>query len=255
VKVLRVITVDDEPLARERVSALVCGMPGLDLIGEGANGLEALDLITRLEPDLVFLDIEMPELSGFGVITALPAHHIPGVVFVTAFERYALRAFEVGAIDYLAKPVSKARFEAAVTRSRERLAHGSQGRQRALATGAARLERERGVRTRFVVTSPDKTHHFVPVEQVDWIDVADNYLQLHVGDRTYLCRGTMNEVADELDPRQFVRVHRSVLVATDRIATIRTRDSGGYVMTLSTGAVLNSSRRYAADVRALLEGR
>src|SRR6187401_953168 len=130
--VIRVVAVDDEPLARERVSTLVCDSEGLELVGEGSNGLEALDLITRLEPDLVFIDVEMPELSGFGVIAALDGGRVPGVVFVTAYEHYALRAFDVGAIDYLHKPVTRERFAAAVARSRTRLGVATAADRRAL---------------------------------------------------------------------------------------------------------------------------
>ncbi|HEY9230331.1 MAG TPA: response regulator, partial [Gemmatimonadaceae bacterium] len=113
---LRVVTVDDEPLARERVSTLVRETEGLELVGEGANGLDALDLITALEPDVVFIDIEMPELDGFGVVAALDVGHVPAIVFITAYERYAMHAFEVGALDYLHKPVTRTRFAAAVAR-------------------------------------------------------------------------------------------------------------------------------------------
>ena len=249
---LRVIAVDDEPLALERVSELVRGNAGLELVGEGRNGLEALDLISTLKPDLVFIDVEMPELSGFGVVAAIDGPRVPGVVFVTAFERYALKAFDVGAIDYLQKPVTKQRFEAAVARSRERLSRTTDTAQRAVAASAARLDRERGVRTRFVVRQ-GSTHRFVPVQDIDWIDAADNYLQLHVGERTHLCRGTLNDVEGELDAARFVRIHRSTLVAIDRITAVRPRESGGHVVELRTGAKLMSSRRYTDKVKALLK--
>ena len=248
--VLRVVVVDDEPLARERIVTLVRETDGLELVGEGGNGLEALDLISRLDPDLLFIDVEMPELSGFGVIAALDRSSVPGVVFVTAFTHYAMQAFDVGAIDYLHKPVTRARFLAAVERARERLAHGSSAQRRALVQEAAQAERARGLRTRFVVRRGD-THQFVPVADVDWIDVADNYLRLHVGARTHLCRGTMKEVVEELDPTHFVRIHRSAIVAADRIVAIRSRGTG-YVVELRGGVRLRSSRRYAGQVRALL---
>jgi two-component system LytT family response regulator len=249
---LRVVTVDDEPLARERMGDLVRATAGLELIGEGANGLEALDLITTLAPDLVFIDVEMPELSGFGVIASLDAQQVPGVVFVTAYEQYAVQAFEVGAIDYLHKPVTPQRFAAAVERARGRLSHGSAERTSALVADAARAERARGARTRFVVRR-GAAHHFVPVEQVDWIDVADNYLQLHTEGRTHLYRGTMKEVLEELDPERFARIHRSVIVATDRIASVQATDSGAYVIALRSGVMLRSSRQYADRVRELLK--
>ena len=248
---IRVLTVDDEPLARERVSTLVRATDGLDLVGEGNNGLEALDLITRLEPDLVFIDVEMPELSGFGVIAALEGARVPAVVFITAFERYALKAFEVGAVDYLQKPVTKERFAAAVTRARERLGRRTVEIGQALVAGAAQAERARGARTRFVVRRGN-THHIVPAEQVDWMDVADNYLSLHVGMKTHLWRGTMKQAEEELDPDRFVRIHRSVIVAIDRILTVRSHESGGHVIELKGGVQLRSSRQYADRLRALL---
>ena len=194
---LRVVTVDDEPLVRERVSALVRETEGLELVAEGRNGLEALDAIMRHDPDLVFIDVEMPELSGFGVIAALDGVRVPGVVFITAFEHYALQAFEVGAIDYLHKPITRQRFAAAVARARERLQQRSAAGAHAVVEGAALADRRRGARTRFVVRRGN-VHHFVTVDQVDWIDAADNYLRLHVGSRLHLCRGTMKQAVEDL---------------------------------------------------------
>jgi two-component system LytT family response regulator len=252
VTAIRVITVDDEPLARERVSTLVHETAGLELVGEGGNGLEALDLITRLAPDLVFIDVEMPELSGFGVIAALDEARVPAVVFITAFERYALKAFEVGAVDYLQKPVTRQRFAAAVARARERLDRRSAEYWRALVASAAVAERARGFRTQFVVRRGN-THHIVPADQVDWLDVADNYLALHVGAKTHLWRGTMKQAEEELDPDRFARIHRSAIVAVDRILTVRVHESGGHVIELNGGIQLRSSRQYADRVRALLQ--
>ena len=253
---IRVVAVDDEPLARERVSTLVRETEGLELVGEGSNGIDALDLITRLEPDLLFIDVEMPELSGFGVIAALDDARVPGarapaVVFITAFEQYALQAFEVGAVDYLQKPVTRQRFAAAVARARERLDRRSADYWRALVAGASLAERSRGVRTRFVVRRGN-THHIVPADEVDWLDVADNYLSLHVGAKTHLWRGTMKQAEEELDGERFVRIHRSVIVAVDRILTVKSHESGGHVIELRGGVQLRSSRQYADRVRALL---
>ena len=249
--VLRAIVVDDEPLVRERISALVRGTSGLDLVGEAENGLDALNLISTLQPDLLFIDVEMPELSGFGVVAAIEGDHIPGVVFVTAFEHYALRAFDVGAIDYLHKPVTTQRFAAAVERAQQRLQQGSSTERHALVTGAAIAERERGARTRYVVRR-GKVHYFVPVDQIDWIDSAENYLQLHVGDRAHLARGTLKEAEEELDPKHFVRIHRSTIVAIDRVVAVKRHESGVHVVQLRSGAKLRSSRQYAERVRQLL---
>jgi two-component system LytT family response regulator len=230
---------------------LVRETPDLELIGEGANGLEALDLITRLEPDLIFIDVEMPELSGFGVIAALDEGRIPGVIFITAFEHYALDAFDAGAIDYLHKPVTRQRFAVAIERAKERLQQRTSAAQLALVDGAMRAERARGWRTRFVVRRAN-AHFFVPLTDVDWIDAADNYLRLHVGDRTFLARGTMTQAEEELDPAQFVRIHRSAIVAVDRIKSVWSQAAGGYVCELRDGVRLKSSRQYVERLRALL---
>jgi len=251
VTAIRVVTVDDEPLARERVSTLVRETEGLELVGEANNGIQALDLITGLDPDLVFIDVEMPELSGFGVIAALDDARVPAVIFITAFEQYALKAFEVGAVDYLQKPVTRQRFSAAVTRARERLGRRPADYGLTLVSSATVAERARGYRTRFVVRRGN-AHHIVPADHVDWMDVADNYLGLRVGPKTHLWRGTMKQAEDELDPDRFVRIHRSAIVAVDRILTVRTHESGGHVIEIQGGVRLRSSRQYADRVRALL---
>jgi two-component system LytT family response regulator len=248
---IRTLVVDDEPLTRERVTTLIAESTGLEIVGEARNGLEALDMISRLEPDLVFIDVEMPELDGFGVIAELNVKHAPAIVFITAFENYALQAFEVGAIDYLHKPVTRQRFEAAVTRAKERLDRPSMSEWKSLIAAAASAERSRGLRKRFVVRQGE-AHHFVPVESVDWIDGADNYLRLHVGPKVHFYRSTMKQAEEELDPARFVRIHRSAMVAIDRIASIRSHDSGGHVVKLLDGMELRRSRQYAARVSDLI---
>ncbi|MFN0179963.1 MAG: LytR/AlgR family response regulator transcription factor [Gemmatimonadales bacterium] len=250
-KPLRVVTVDDEPLARERVASLVGATEGLELSGEARNGLEALDLIARLEPDLLFLDVEMPQLSGFGVVTALEAHRLPAVVFLTAYDHYAVQAFDVGAVDYLLKPVAPARFAAAVDRARLRLESGSTDPAAVVATSIA-AERTRGPRKRYVVRL-GYAHHFVAVPEIDWVEAADNYLRLHVGVQAHLARGTIKDAEAELDPDRFVRIHRSAIVAVDRIASTRRLESGGYLVTLTGGAELRASRQYVDRIKRLLE--
>ena len=248
---IRTLVVDDEPLTRERVTSLVSATDGLELVGEAKNGLEALDQITSLEPDLVLIDVEMPELDGFGVVRALDVARTPAVIFITAYEHYAVQAFEIGAIDYLHKPVTKQRFEAAIARARDRLERPSAADWRSLVAAAALAERSRGARTRFVVRQGN-AHYFVPVDQVDWIDVADNYLRLHVGKKVHFHRATMKDAEDELDPARFVRIHRSAIVAVDRIQSIRSADGGGHVIELQDGVELRSSRQYVHRVNALL---
>ncbi|MES2305188.1 MAG: LytTR family DNA-binding domain-containing protein [Gemmatimonadota bacterium] len=252
--VLRVVVVDDEPLARERVSALVRAHEDFELVGEAANGLEALDLIAAQTPDLLFIDVEMPELSGFGVVASLDATELPGVVFITAYEQYAVQAFEVGAIDYLQKPVTPARFAAAADRARERIGQRSAAERLVLLANAARAERERGTRTRFVVRQGN-VHQFVPVAAVEWLDVAHNYVRLHVGTQVYFWRGTMKEAETDLDSKRFVRVHRSIIVAVDQVGSVRALESGGYAIELRGGAKVRASRQYAARVRGMMDDR
>ncbi|MBV9878901.1 MAG: response regulator transcription factor [Gemmatirosa sp.] len=259
----RVVVVEDEALARERIVTLVCATPELALVGEAAHGLQALDVIAATSPDLVFLDVEMPELDGFGVVAALLADRdsdlddaaMPGIVFITAYEEYALRAFEVDAIDYLHKPVTPERFAAAVRRAVGRLSRDAASSTRVaqgVAQAAAALARETARhRTRFVVRR-GSTHTFVAASDVVWIDAVDNYLRLHAHGRVHLVRGTMKDAERELDPAAFLRIHRSAIVNVARIAAVEALPDGGYVVRLADGARLRTSRQYAAGVRALV---
>jgi two-component system LytT family response regulator len=247
----RTVVVDDEPLARERITTLLRAAEGFEVVGEASNGLEALDRITELAPDVAFIDVEMPELGGLGVVAALDATRVPEIVFITAFEQYALQAFEVGAIDYVQKPVTPQRFNATLARVRQRLGAPATKRRTDLRDSAAAAERADGPRRRFVIRR-GTTHTFLPVDDVDWIDAADNYLRLHVGERWHLHRGTMKDAEDELDPARFVRIHRSAIVNVERIASVESQDGGGYIVTLHSGARLRSSRQYVDRVRSLL---
>lgn len=246
---LRTIVVDDEPLARQRVADLVRGRPELTLVAEAEDGRAALDLIAELRPDLVFLDIQMPELNGFEVISALEDDAMPRFVFITAFDEYAVRAFEVDAMDYLLKPVTNERFDAAVSRVLSRTSPGDASPVRALADRAAEARSERP--TRFVARRGNR-HYFVRVADVDWIEAVGNYVRLQTGESSHLIRETMRALEAKLDPAQFVRMHRSAIVAIDRIDGIQSRDAGEYVVTLRDGTRLVSSRAYSDRIRALL---
>jgi two-component system LytT family response regulator len=249
---LRTLVVDDERLARERVTTLVRHRPELTLIGEAQDGRTALDLIVEHRPDLVFLDVQMPELDGFQIIGALDgdAASPPAVVFVTAYDAYALRAFEVAAMDYLLKPVTAERFAATVSRVLARTTQRSSGVSlHAFAEQAAAARAERP--TRFVARRGSK-HYFVRVVDVDWIEADGNYVRVQTGDSAHLIRDTMHGVEAKLDPEEFVRIHRSAIVAIDRIQSIEARESGEYLVTLRGGAKLVSSRGYSERVRALL---
>jgi len=249
---LRTLVVDDERLPRERIVTLVRSHADLELVGEAEHGAAALDAIVELRPDLVFLDIQMPELDGFQVIGALDDDALPAIVFVTAFDDYAIRAFEVDAIDYLPKPVTAERFAAAVGRVLSRVEghDATLGNSiRALASRAA--ESRPSPTTRFVARRGAK-HYFVRVADVDWIEAVGNYIRLQTGDKSHLIRETMKGVESKLDPAEFVRVHRSVIVAIDRIQSIEAREQGEYLVTMRSGVRFASSRGYSERVRGLI---
>jgi two-component system LytT family response regulator len=250
-KAIRAIIVDDEPLTRERIRDLATKSEGITIVGEGSNGLEALNLISLHKPDLVFIDVEMPELNGFAVISELGDDSTPAIIFITAYEHYAKKAFDVGAIDYLHKPITPSRFASAIARAKEKLERPSVPEWRKLVAAAAEAVRTRGARKRFVVRT-GSTYYFVAVDDVDWIDAADNYLRLHVGSKTHFARGTMKQAEDELDHDRFVRIHRSAIVAVNRIRAIRNTEAGGHVVELNDGVQLRSSRQYFRRVNELL---
>ena len=249
---LRVVVVDDEQLPRQRVSDLVRADPRLELVREAEHGAAALDAIVECRPNLVFLDIQMPELDGFQVIAALDDDALPAVVFVTAYDEYAIRAFEVDAIDYLLKPVTAERFGAAVERVLSRIDRSEASVDSPIRMLAARAEEQRTApATRFVARRGSK-HYFVKVADIDWIEAVGNYVRLQTGEGSHLIRETMKGVEAKLDPAEFVRIHRSALVALDRIQSIEAREQGEYLVTMRGGAKLVSSRGYSDRVRRLL---
>lgn len=249
---LRVVVVDDEGLPRQRVADLVREHPRLELVGQAADGTSALDVIVGCRPDLAFIDIQMPELDGFQVVSALDDDVLPAVVFVTAYDEYAIRAFEVAAIDYLLKPVTAERFAAAVARVLGRLERRDATSGDSIRVLASRAAEHRGAPlTRFVARRGAK-HYFVRVADVDWIEAVGNYVRLQTGDKSHLIRETMKGVEAKLDPAQFVRIHRSVLVSVDRIQSIEAREHGEYLVTMPGGRRFVSSRGYGDRIRGLL---
>jgi two-component system LytT family response regulator len=248
-KLVRAVIVDDEPLPRERIATLLSGHPEVQVIAECGDGAEAVRIITEHKPDLVFLDIQMPELDGFEVLESLEAEELPAVIFVTAFDAYAVRAFEVSAIDYLLKPIDPGRFEQALGRAFQRLAHPLDTSE--LQDFLTRWRAQRGFATRFVVRSGGKLS-FVRIQEVDWIDAAGNYVRLHVGGRQHLIRETMKSIESRLDPEVFVRVHRSAIVNIDRVTLLEPYFHGEYVVVMKDGTKLTSSRSHSARLRAIL---
>lgn len=253
---IRALIVDDEPLPRERIRTLLAEHGNVEVIGECREGQEAVSAILLERPDLVFLDIQMPELDGFEVISAVAGAivggRLPAVVFVTAFDEYAIRAFEVNAIDYLLKPINAARFETAVQRAIDRLGQAGPGEpDRQLLDLVERWRGERRRPLRFVVRSGSKLF-FVRAADVDWIDAADNYVRLHVGGREHLVRDTLKSVEAQIDPETFVRVHRSIIINLDRVESVEPYSHGEYVVTMKDGARLTTSRSYSERLRVML---
>ncbi len=240
----RVLIVDDEPLARERLRTLLADEPGMELAGEAADGGSAADAIRVLAPDLVFLDVQMPGLTGFDVIEHVGPDRMPFVIFVTAYDRYALRAFDVHALDYLLKPFDRERFRQAIARARQQLERRTGGdlEQRLIAL-VKDLKPAQSRVDRFVVKSGGRVF-FVRNDEIDWIEAAGNYVKLHVGTDSHLFRETMNSVEARLDPDLFFRIHRSHIVNIERIRELQPWFNGEYVVFLKNGTRLTLSRGY-----------
>src|SRR4051812_34756910 len=231
----RVLIVDDEPLARERIRTLLADEPGFEIVGEATDGTSGAESILALQPDLVFLDVQMPGADGFDVIDAVGADKMPFVVFVTAHDRYALKAFDVHALDYLLKPFDKARFSTALERAKTQLRHGTaaaldQRLQELLQT----VEGRRHGAERLMVKSGGRIT-FVRIADIDWIEAAGNYVRLHVGKEDHLLRESLAALEKKLDAGLFVRVHRSTIVNLDRIREIQPAFHGDYVIVLRDG--------------------
>jgi two-component system LytT family response regulator len=247
--VIRVVMVEDEPLVRERLRTLLGAHADAQLVAECADGAEAVTTILRERPDVVLLDIQLPELDGFGVLNALPHDARPRVIFVTAYDQYAIAAFGVNAVDYLLKPVEATRFDQALNRAR--LRGLGQATEAELEQLLATVREKRGFPDRVVVRT-GSTARFVNVPEIQWIEARGNYLRLHLLNARHLVRETLRDFAARLDPARFVRIHRSIVVNLDAIASVEPHFHGEYVLTLRTGQRLQSSRTYSAGLRALL---
>ena len=249
---LRAVVVDDEPLARERIRTLLAGDSAFELVAECGDGAAALEAVTIHSPDLLFLDVQMPEMDGFAVLQSLPTEALPAIVFVTAYDEYAFKAFEVNAVDYLLKPLEPERFRAALQRVRARLDRsGVEEAEPELRALLAQLRAERPAPVRIVVREGERLF-FVRAEEVDWIDAAGNYARLHARNKTHLVRETMKSLEARLDPATFVRIHRSVIVNVDRIGSLEPYFHGEYVVTMKDGTRFTSSRSHSEPLRSLL---
>lgn len=249
---IRALVADDEPIARARVVSLLKGEADVELVRECATGQEAREAIEQGNLDLLFLDIQMPELTGMELARTIETHGQPAVVFVTAYDQYALRAFEVHALDYLLKPFSAERFRAALGHARAHLARRRSGDL--LPSPAAAPPRDvppPARRNRLMVKSGGRIH-FVRTTDIDWCEAAGNYVRMHVGQQEHLVRDTMSHVESELDPQQFMRIHRSTIVNVDRILEMQSSFNGEYVVLLRNGTRLTLSRGYRDAIQARL---
>jgi len=237
-KPFRVLIVDDVELARERVRLYLRGETDMQIVGEAANGAEAVTDISRLEPDLVFLDVQLPDFDGFEIVRRLPPRVRPVVIYISAHDEKAIEAFEVHALDYLLKPFGPERFERALNRARGQLGRGAPPRP------PVHLER-------LAIKERGRTE-IVPVRDIDYVDVAGHYLCVHAGKRVHLLRGTLNELEPQLDPTQFARIHRSALVRLERIKSLAARRNGDCDVLLADGTKLSMSRTYLEGVRVRL---
>jgi two-component system, LytTR family, response regulator len=244
---LRVIVIDDEPLARDSIRTLLADDAEVRVVGEG-TGIDAAALIARTRPDLMFLDIQMPEVDGFALLDQVGADTVPAVIFVTAYDRYAVRAFEVHALDYLLKPFDDERFAEALRRAKERARARHRGE---IDNRIAELLKDRDAsRVRFLIPVREKTI-VVDASQIDWIEATDYYVTLHAGAAAHLLRQTMDEIEKQLDRRQFFRVHRSAIVNVDRVREIHPLFRGDCALVLADGRRIKLSRSRRKDFEAL----
>jgi two-component system LytT family response regulator len=249
---IRTLVVDDEPIARERILSLLQQEGDVEVIGECADGVQAVSAIQQQSPDLVFLDVQMPGTDGFGVIQNIGADRMPTVVFVTAYDEYALKAFEVHALDYLLKPFGKDRFQETLKHAREHLERrraGDLGRRLLALVHDLKPEQQR--LDRLVVKSGGRVF-FLRTDEIDWIEAAGNYVRLHLGEESHLFRETMNGMEGRLDTRRFVRIHRSRIVNTERIKELQPWFNGEYVVILRNGTRLTLSRGYREKLQEQL---
>ena len=249
---LRALIADDEPLARERIRMLLADEKDFEVIRECNNGQEAVEAIEAERPDLAFLDIQMPELDGFGVVELIGPDNMPAVVFVTAYDQFAVRAFEAHAVDYILKPFDQERFRRALQRARQQIQQRDNNelnyRLRAL---LGELQSKTEHLERIIVRSGARMI-FVSVDEIDWMAAEGNYIRLHVGKQSHLLREKMGTIEEKLDPSRFVRIHRSTIVNIKRIKELESLFQGEFVVILHDGTKLTSSRGYRDRLREIL---
>lgn len=246
---IRTLIVDDEPLARRNLRLLLERDPQIEIIGECRNGREAVQAVNKLSPDLIFLDIQMPEMDGFDVLASVGAEQIQAIIFVTAFDQYALKAFEVHALDYLLKPFDDVRFQKALEQAKSQIEQKAlnriSGKLLALLEERESKREQRAPRktylTRLMVKLASRVV-LLKVNEIDWIEADGNYAKLHIGKKSHLLREKMHDLEAQLNPQRFVRIHRSIIVNLDRIKEMHPHFNGDYIVVLEDGVQLKLSR-------------
>jgi two-component system LytT family response regulator len=252
---IRTVIIDDEPPARRGIVLLLASQPDFSVAGECQNGKEAVSMIAATKPDLIFLDIQMPGMSGFDVLSSIERKETPATIFLTAHDEYALAAFDVHALDYLLKPIDEERFFFALERARELLALKQPAAQQQKISGLLSIETERkegGPLRRLVVRESGRTF-FVAVDDIEWIEAIGDYAGLHVKGRTYMLRESMAVLESKLDPMKFTRIHRSAIVRLDCVTALRARTNRDGTVQLESGTELKVSRTYSVGLRKALE--
>ena len=240
---IKALIVDDEPLARDRIREMLKEHPEVEVIGEARNGQEAVDFVANQNPDLVFLDIQMPDLDGFDVLQKLDAAQLPLIIFVTAYDQYALRAFDVHAVDYLTKPFDRERFAAAVDQAKVFMKGAKESDTSRILNMLEELRAGARYLERFAIKNGE-TVFFVRAEDVDAIEAQGNYVRLSLAGSSHLLRDTLNNIESQINPRKFVRIHRRTIVNIDRVKEVQTWARGEYRVVLCTGAHYTLSRGY-----------
>jgi two-component system LytT family response regulator len=249
---IRTLIVDDESLARERVRDMLGAYSEIEVIAECANGFEAVEAITAHVPDLVFLDVEMPGMDGFAVLDALDAERLPVIIFITAYDQYAVKAFEVYALDYLLKPFDQERFDKALSRAKDHILNQKNDSLNERILKALEEIKSKPVHLERLVIKQHGHVFFVKTEEIDWLEAEGNYVRLHSGKESYLLRDTITALENQLDPKKFVRVHRSAIVNIDRIQELQPWFHGEYRIILKEGIELTLSRSYREKLHEAL---
>ena len=251
---IRTFIVDDEDLARERLKSLLEREPRIELVGEAGDGRTAVSAIEKLKPDLIFLDVQMPELTGFEVLEALGEKDLPNVVFCTAHDKFALKAFDVHAVDYLLKPFDRERFQMALQRAISKIDAQKPGQKDKAVAAVVQETKPTGPVERLMVKTEGRVL-LIKVEDIDWVEAADNYVNIKVGKDSHMMRETMSSLEGRLPPEKFMRISRSTIVNVERIQELQPMFHGEYIVVLKNGTKLTLSRSYRDKLDRLMGGK